>query len=308
MVDQFPDLKQRLWLGCWQASGWSRSSNQNFLETVAFAFEHGITRFDTAESYGKGAAEMLLGRVPGLERSSITIASKFSHTHSRPQSIENALMRSFKRLKTDYLDIYYQHWPPSHIPLDETISFLVRLKKEGKIRQIGVSNWGIRELRECSLVEHIEYIQIPYNLFWRAGEALLFPFCRENGISPVVYSPFCQGLIFGRPEVNSPLDPRLKNRFYTEETEYCQPVIAAVQQIAERADCTPAGVCLNWIVHKIPEASIITGCSSTSQLNDIVSSKAPVSDSDFKILDELSVPFIRNELQYESIWGWHSRS
>lgn len=166
------------------------------LKALAVGLEHGATFLDTAESYGAGHSEELIGlAVKGL-RSKVFLATKFLPEHSRYEEVLAAAEGSLRRLRTDYIDLYQVHWPNSNVPLAETMGALDDLVTVGKVRMIGVCNFSLDELKEAQkrAETRISFIQAEYNLFDRGIESDLLPYCRENGILVLAYSPVDQGL------------------------------------------------------------------------------------------------------------------
>src|SRR6266511_3987570 len=131
----------RLCIGCMQAWGWASSDDTRFVATVRHALDMGLNFLDTAPAYGNGHSEELVARAIDGRRHQVVIATKFNFDQSHPEDIRLSLEQSLRRLRTDYIDVFQQHWPSPDIPLADTIGELERLKQEGKIRAIGVSNW-----------------------------------------------------------------------------------------------------------------------------------------------------------------------
>ena len=168
-------IVSRLALGCWQASpDWQSFDAQRFTQTVYAALSNGITLFDTAPVYGAGSSEELLSKALDSERTRVVIATKFTHRDSAPHKLRLAVEESLRRLRTDYIDLYQQHWPSPNIPFAETQEELLRLQHEGKIRAIGVSNWMEPEFAAHSDLSHIQTLQPSYSLLWRSIEKNVF--------------------------------------------------------------------------------------------------------------------------------------
>lgn len=300
--------KKALTLGSWNACHWSSSEDAQFLKICDYAYEKGLRSFDTAESYGNGHAEMLLGRALKGKRDACTISSKFQHTHSRSGSIRKALEKTLRRLHTDYIDTYYQHWPASHIELDETLETLVKLKEENLIQKIGVSNWTLQEFSECSLSDYIDVLQTPYNLLWRYGENDLIPYCRKKSIQLSLYAPFCQGLLLRDLRTSVTKDPRNKNIFYDKHKEERLTLSRQLRDLSSELSIAPATLCLKWIWSQLGDGNIVAGCSSIHHLDDIIShSHQSIPQKAYDTLETASRPFIMTA-DYTSLWRWHSRA
>lgn len=171
---------------------------------VRAALDNGITFIDTADVYGKGRSEELVGEVlKEYDRSQFVVATKGGsdwRTGTRnksPEYLRSALEDSLKRLQLDYVDLYYIHWPDDKTPIAEAIAELSRLKQEGKIKAIGVSNFSLDQLREANSTMEISAIQLEYHMLDRKIEENILPYCVENNISVVAYGPLAFGILGG---------------------------------------------------------------------------------------------------------------
>ena len=179
----------RIIMGTWQAGKqmWTGIQDSDSIQAIETAFDQGITTFDTAELYGKGHSEKILGKAIKKVRDKAVIATKAAPHNLSSQKIKNACEKSLKNLDTDYIDLYQIHWPAGSfgskkIPLEETLTALEDLKKAGKIRAIGVSNFSLDQLKEALKFSQIESVQPPYSILWRHIEKALLPFCNKNRI------------------------------------------------------------------------------------------------------------------------------
>lgn len=302
----------RLGLGGWQASGWATSDDAIYERLVHAAIDRGITLFDTAPSYGKGHGESLLGRALASKRSQCIISTKFGPKDSTPERIRKSLEASLRNLKTDYIDIYQQHWPPSAPPVQETVEALVRLREEGKIRAIGVSNWGPREFSELSDCSPIIVVQGAYNLLWRKAEREIFPWCEEKKVGFFAYSPLCQGVLAGKFEHNSdlPKDSRRQNIFLQDELfpkvkEFLNELHSVTLSIEGRS---LAQVALGWIFAQKFVTSTLIGCTSLQHLEEACdSANTPLLPELQQQVSQLSEKFLCATNSFASLWGWHPR-
>src|SRR5262245_52068822 len=158
----------RICIGCMPASGWASSDEAGFLDTVRHALDMGLNFLDTAAAYGNGYSEELVSKAIAGRRDQVVIATKFNFDHSHPKDVRLSLERSLRRLRTDHIDLLQQHWPPLDIPLSDTIGELARLKDEGKIRAIGVSNWMEPEWEELGDPPQVDSLQPAHSLLWRS--------------------------------------------------------------------------------------------------------------------------------------------
>ena len=184
-------------LGCWAFAGgttWGFQSDSDSMDTIAAARDCGINFFDTAEAYGDGYSETVLGKALKKSRAAVIVASKFNAKSQQKSDVIEACERSLQRLQTDYIDLYQIHWPSRDVPFEETMDGLLTLKQQGKIRHIGVCNFGVKDLSDILKIADVVTNQLAYNLLWRAIEFEAIPFCRENGVDILSYSPLAQGL------------------------------------------------------------------------------------------------------------------
>jgi len=180
---------------------------KNGKNLVRKALDLGITFIDTADVYGFGRSEELVGEVIKPHRSELKIATKgaveklnngTTRINNKPEYLRVAVERSLKRLQTDYIDLYYLHYPDNETPLIEAIGELSRLKEEGKIGSIGISNVNLSQLKEANKHNNIDVIQSPYNMLERSAENDLLPYTREHNISFVPYGPLAFGILGGK--------------------------------------------------------------------------------------------------------------
>lgn len=249
------------------------------------AFDEGINFIDTANIYGKGAAEDFLGQVlQRRARDSYILATKLfwpmTETDkglSRAQ-IEKQLDASLRRLKTDYIDLYQCHRYDPETPLEETMEALTRAVESGKVRHIGFSEWSAQNIRDALAIPGVTKFvssQPQYSLLWRQIEAEVVPLCAANGISQIVWSPLAQGVLTGKykPGAAIPEDSRAASddmggyikAFLRDD------LLGAIQQLqplADEAGCTMAQFALAWVLREPNVASAIVGASRPDQVTD----------------------------------------
>ncbi|NOZ21506.1 MAG: aldo/keto reductase [Planctomycetes bacterium] len=261
----------RLCIGCWQAAGWASSDDERFVKTVQYAIDQGLNFLDTAEGYGRGHSEDLVGKAIAGRRDQVVVATKFSPGASRPEDVRKHLETSLQRLGTDYIDLFQQHWPPPDIPLADTIGEMEKLKEEGKIRAIGVSNWLDPEWEELDDPSRVDCLQPCHNLLWRSIEPKVLPLCIEHNIAVITYSSICQGVLAGRFKKleDVPDDPRGSNlRLQPENFEDTLKVVNAVEEIAAKYDKTAAQTALRWLLDQKGITAPIIGASRPEQVDD----------------------------------------
>src|SRR6266850_1374023 len=200
----------RIGLGTWAIGGfmWGGTDEQEALETIRAALEHGINLIDTAPAYGLGRAEELVGRALAKygKREEVIIATKVGVEWRGDQVFRNStkarIMKeiddSLRRLQTDYIDIYQVHWPDPLVPIEETATAMHELYKQGKIRAIGVSNYSLEQINVFRRLAPLHSAQPPYNLFEREVEKDVLPYCRTHRVSTLTYGSLCRGLLSGK--------------------------------------------------------------------------------------------------------------
>ncbi|MFA5446790.1 MAG: aldo/keto reductase [Sphaerochaeta sp.] len=170
-----------------------------FIETLHKAYSLGVNFFDSSENYGGGDAETLLGNTAKDFRDQVVLTSKAAWENAEPKDLRVACEKSLKRLQTEYIDIYYLHYPNPWVPIGQTMETLMQLKEEGKIRAIGLSNFSLSQLQSACQYGEVSILQQCYSLLWRSyAERHLFPFCVEKGIKVVTYGPLASGLLSGK--------------------------------------------------------------------------------------------------------------
>ena len=183
-------------MGTWMIEGRSRDAERRAIEALRLGLDLGMNHIDTAEMYGNGQVEELIAEAVDDQRGQVFLVSKVLPSNASYQGTLKACERSLKRLKTDFIDLYLLHWPSSQNPIEETMRAMEKLVDEGMIRFIGVSNFDVEQLREAqnALKKHrIACDQVLYHLAYRGIEQDLLPYCAENGIAIVGYSPFGHG-------------------------------------------------------------------------------------------------------------------
>ncbi|NJK48404.1 aldo/keto reductase [Candidatus Gracilibacteria bacterium] len=267
-----------LLMGTWQAGKrmWVGIEDEESIKAIRAAFEAGITTVDTAEVYGEGHSEQIVAKALSDVRDRVVYASKVFANHLKYDLVIEACDRSLKNLNTDYIDLYQIHWPSGsfnteNVPIEETMSALNKLKEQGKIRAIGVSNFSGDQLAEASQYGRIESLQPPYSLFWRQVETDAMPYCIENNISLLAYSPLAQGLLtgkFGKDHKFAEGDHRAKNKLFNGENyQRAQNAIAQLRPIAERHHCILAQLSLAWLIAQ-PQTNAIVGARHAEQASD----------------------------------------
>lgn len=262
-------------IGTWQAgkSMWVGIEDAETIKAIRQAFEAGITTIDTAEIYGNGHSEEIVAQAVSDVRDRAIYATKVFANHLKYDQVIQACEGSLKRLQTDYIDLYQIHWPAGAfksevVPIEETMTALNKLKEQGKIRAIGVSNFSGVQLEEAAQYGRIDSLQPPYSLFWRQVEKDALPYCIENKISILAYSSLAQGLLTGKFGFNHQFaegDHRKNNKLFKDENYgRVQQALDKLRPIAERHNCTLAQLSLAWLIAQ-PQANAIAGVRNAQQ-------------------------------------------
>jgi aryl-alcohol dehydrogenase-like predicted oxidoreductase len=294
-------------LGSWLTYGGGVETAQA-LACVRRAFDSGINFLDTANVYGRGAAETLLGdALAGIPRASYVLATKAffpmsSHDRglSRAQIVKQ-LDASLQRLRTDYVDLYQCHRYDPDTPLEETMATLTDVVRQGKVRYIGFSEWPADKIRaavEMHGVEPFVSSQPQYSLLWRTPEREVIPYCRQHGISQIVWSPLAQGVLSGKYLPGRSLPPGTRATSssmgtFLRQSWLSERTLQAVQELArlaQRSHLTPAQFALAWVLREHNVAAAIVGATRPEQVTEnAAASGAVVDPADFaeaeRILD-----------------------
>jgi aryl-alcohol dehydrogenase-like predicted oxidoreductase len=269
-------------LGCWAlagGSGWGDQDERSAIATIHAALDQGINFFDTAEGYGAGVSEEIVGKALSDRRNKAIIASKISPNHTAPDELRGYLEAALQRMQTDYVDVYMIHWPIRSHPVADSLAVLQELKQEGKIRAIGVSNFARLDLSEA--VEtgvQLDVNQLHYSLLSRAIEFEILPLCRQFGVSVTTYMPLLQGLLTGKYRTLEDVPPfRLRTRHFSGDRpqsrhgdvgaeEEVTAAVNGVRAIAEALGEPMANVALAWVMAQPGVASVIAGARTPDQI------------------------------------------
>ena len=255
---------------------------QEMISLLRAAFDRGITFFDTAEAYGPFTNEELVGEALAPMRDNVVIATKFGFkfdsegrqagVDSRPEHIKDVADASLKRLKTDFIDLFYQHRVDPEVPIEEVAGAVKELIEAGKVRHFGMSEAGMQTLRRAHAVQPVTALQNEYSLWWRRPEEEVLPTCEELGIGFVPFSPLGRGFLTGKIDENTTFaSGDFRNnlpRFTPEARKANQALIDLVGKIAERKKATPAQIALAWLLARKPWIVPIPGTTKLERLEE----------------------------------------
>ena len=292
--------------GAWQIGDpdyWGADDQANAEAAVQTAIDAGINLFDTAEGYGGGESEAVLGKALGKRRTQVYLASKVSREHCEAGEIRRACEQSLQRLRTDYLDLYQIHWPFRRDLFERAREELESLRQEGKIRAIGVSNFGPTDLAAWSANGPSIANQIGYNIAFRAPEYEVLPSCRKHGTGVLAYMPLMQGLLAGRwKNVEAIPLLRRRTRHFSGKREgtrhgergaesLLMETLGAISQFSQAIGVPLATVCLCWLVAQTGVSSAIIGARSPAQLRrNLMAGDLDLGPAAIAQLNELSWP------------------
>jgi len=259
-----------------------RYGDKDIIYIIQRAMEVGINIFDTAETYGYGKSEMLLGEaLKGYDRDDFVIITKVAPWNLRYKDVIKAALRSLKRLTLKEIDLYLIHYPNPFIPLKETLRAMEMLVREGKVRYIGVSNfnvWLLRKAEENLKSTEIVANEIEYNILSRRAEKETIPYCLKNKIAIIAYSPLAGGILTGKYTPNNP--PRDRARAFNflarkHILAKAQPLLNTMKKIAEEKGATISQIALSWITSRplhiaIPAALSVKEVEQNAMAADIM--------------------------------------
>lgn len=267
-------------LGCWAIVGgptWGPQEKDDAIAAIRSSVEAGVNFLDTAEGYGGGASERLIREALGAGRDKVVVASKVATRNLAPDDLRAACEGSLKNLGTDYMDIYYLHWPSRTVPLDETVRAMDELVASGKVRHIAVSNFGAADLADILPLTVPAADQLAYSLLFRAIEYEVLPACRRAGVPVMCYSPLMQGLLTGkfagaedvpagraRTRLFSSARPEVRHGEDGAEDETFEAV-SAISATAREAGLDMGTMSLAWLVSRDGVASAVVGARNAEQ-------------------------------------------
>jgi aryl-alcohol dehydrogenase-like predicted oxidoreductase len=273
-----------LGLGCMGLSyGYGPATDkQEAVSLIRAAVERGVTLFDTAEVYGPFTNEELVGEALAPFRDQVVIATKFGFklgpkgeqtgVDSRPEHIKQVAEASLKRLKTDVIDLLYQHRVDTDVPIEDVAGAVKDLIREGKVRHFGLSEAGVQTVRRAHAVQPVTALQSEYSLWWRKLEEEVLPTLEELGIGLVPFSPLGRGFLTGKIDENTTFDSKdfrnIVPRFTPEARKANQALVDLLRRVAEQKRATPAQVALAWLLAQQPWIVPIPGTTKLHRLEE----------------------------------------
>jgi aryl-alcohol dehydrogenase-like predicted oxidoreductase len=297
-----------LGLGCMGMSfglGPAKDKNE-MISLIRSAVGKGVTFFDTAEVYGPFANEELVGEALAPVREQVVIATKFGFNidpdgtqhqnpplNSRPEHIREAVEGSLKRLKTDYIDLFYQHRVDPNVPIEDVAGAVKDLIQEGKVKHFGLSEAGVEVIRRAHAVQPVTALQSEYSLWWREPEAEILPALEELGIGFVPFSPLGKGFLTGKIDETTTFDSTdFRNtvpRFSPEARKANQALVDLIGKFAEQKNATPAQIALAWVLAQKDWIVPIPGTTKLHRLEENIGAvEVALTTDDLRELDRLT--------------------
>jgi aryl-alcohol dehydrogenase-like predicted oxidoreductase len=294
-------------LGCMgMSSAYGPAADKGeMIKLIRAAHDLGVTHFDTAEAYGPFVNEELVGEALQPIRDKVTIATKFGFdidletgarrggTNSRPEHIKQVADAALKRLRTDTIDLFYQHRVDPNVPIEDVAGAIKDLIDEGKVKHFGMSEAGVQTIRRAHAVQPVTAVQSEYSLFYRGPEAELLPALEQLGVGFVPFSPLGAGFLTGKIDENTKFDPtdfrNMVPRFTPEARKANMVLVDLVKSVAERKRATPAQIALAWLLARRPWIVPIPGTTKLHRLEENLGApNVELSAADLKQIDEAS--------------------
>jgi aryl-alcohol dehydrogenase-like predicted oxidoreductase len=294
-------------LGCMgMSSAYGPAADKGeMIKLIRAAYGLGVTHFDTAEAYGPFVNEELVGEALQPIRDKVTIATKFGFdidletggrrggTNSRPEHIKQVANAALKRLRTDTIDLFYQHRVDPNVPIEDVAGAVKELIAEGKVKHFGMSEAGVQTIRRGHAVQPVTVVQSEYSLFYRGPEGELLPALEELGIGFVPFSPLGAGFLTGKIDENTKFDPtdfrNMVPRFTSEARKANMVLVDLVKNVAERKRATPAQIALAWLLAQKPWIVPIPGTTKLHRLEEnLGAANVELNEADLKQIDEAS--------------------
>jgi aryl-alcohol dehydrogenase-like predicted oxidoreductase len=273
------------------------------ITTIHRALELGVDFLDTADMYGSGHNEELVGRAIAERRGEVVLATKFGNRRegekrwidNRPEWIREACDGSLRRLGVDHIDLYYMHRRTPDVPIEESVGAMAELVTAGKVRHLGLSEVSAETLRAAVAVHPIAALQSEWSLFTRGLEAEIIPTARELGVGIVPYAPLGRGLLAGAltsaEELSADDFRRNHPRFTRENIEHNLELVGRVRDVAAEVGCTPVQLALAWVLHQGDDVVPIPGTKHVRYLEEnVAAAELSLSEDQLRRLDELLPP------------------
>lgn len=296
-------------------------SAEQAIETVHTALDEGVTLFDTAPAYGNGESEELVGQALEGQRDRVIIATKASGQTLSASEIEADCVASLRRLRTDYIDLYQVHWNRRMVPAEETFRAMEKLIDSGKVRALGVCNYGPIDLNEALNLTGLQTNQLAYNMLFRAVEFEVVPICQKHNVGILCYSPLAQGLLTGRyGSADQVPAGRQRTRHFRGDRELARhgepgceketfDAIAQIKQVCVEIGAPMSHVALAWCLHQPCVLAVLAGASRPDQVRqNIEASRLKLSQDMLDRLDQATAGVKSRLGPSLDLWSAQSRT
>jgi aryl-alcohol dehydrogenase-like predicted oxidoreductase len=289
-------------LGCMGlSSGYGPETNkEDAIKLIRKAYDLGVTFFDSAEAYGPLKNEELLGEALAPIRDKVVIATKFGFEkgqtalglNSKPENIRNVADAALKRLRTDRIDLFYQHRVDPSVPMEDVAGAVKQLIQEGKVKYFGLSEAGVASIRRAHAVQPVSALQSEYSLWWREPEKETFPTLEELGIGFVPFSPLGKGFLTGAIDQHTKFDKtdfrNVVPRFAEENRKANQVIVDKIMEFAKRKNATSAQVALAWVLAQKPWIAPIPGTTKIARLEEnLKAEQLTLTDNDLREIESV---------------------
>ena len=291
---------------------WGAADDAESIRVIHRALDLGVTLIDTAEAYGRGHAEEVVGKALAGRRRQAVIATKAAPNHLEPAEAVKALEGSLERLQTDYVDVYFIHWPNPDVRLGSTMEAFERLRAEGRIRALGVSNFGPKEMDSARQHGVIDVLQPPYNMLWREVEPATLPYCREHNIGVMPYSGLAQGLLTGALSRNTTFaegdERRTTVLFQPGAYERALNAVEGLRPIAAKYRKSVAQLAIQWLTSQPGVSSPLLGARTIREIEENVGSVGwTIAAADLAEIDRLTLPVWKEIADKGDMFGYWAR-
>src|SRR5579884_2952931 len=286
---------------------------QQGISIIRAAVERGVTFFDTAEVYGAYTNEELVGEALAPFRGNVVIATKFGFKidangkqaglDSRPEHIKEVAEASLKRLKTDVIDLFYQHRVDPNVPIEDVAGAVKQLIEQGKVKHFGLSEAAAKTIRRAHAVQPVAAVQSEYSLWWREPEEEILPTCEELGIGFVPYSPLGKGYLTGKIDENTKFDRSdfrsILPRFTPEALKANQALVNLLQEIAKQKKATPAQIALAWLLAQKSWIVPIPGTTKLARLEENIGAvNVELTPDDLRVIETAASKIVIQGARY----------
>lgn len=290
------------------------TEKQQAISLIRAAFDRGVTFFDTAEAYGPFTNEELLGEAVAPFRDKVVIATKFGFeggesrkgTNSRPDRIRQVADAALKRLRTNVIDLFYQHRVDPNVPIEDVAGAVKDLIQQGKVKHFGLSEAGIQTIRRAHAVQPVAALQNEYSLWWREPEKEVLPALEQLGIGFVPYSPLGRGFLAGKISESTQFDKNdfrnIVPRFTPENRKANQAVVELLERVAQRKRATPAQIALAWLLAQRPWIVPIPGTTKLHRLEEnIGATSVELTSDDLREIDSAAAKIAVQGARYPEL-------